>query len=229
MADTHRVLTAEEEIKRTSDHLRGDLAIQLTSDAPNVDAPSEHLLKFHGIYAQDQRDVRRERALAKQALEYIYMIRVAIPGGRLTSDQWRSLDDVATSIADGSIRLTTRQAVQFHGVTKQGLRPMARELDAHLMTSFGGCGDVVRNTVMCPDLGSGPYEHLAETAARLARTFKPRSTAHWEIFVEGERVAERVTETEHDFYGETYLPRKFKIAVAHPTKIASTCSPRTLA
>ncbi len=216
MSIADKVLTAEEEIKRTSDHLRGDLAAQLSSEAPNVDGPSEHLLKFHGIYAQDQRDVRRERALAKLPLEYIYMIRVAIPGGRLTREQWRSLDDVATTIADGSIRLTTRQAVQFHGVAKQRLRPLAQELDAHLMTSFGGCGDVVRNTVMCPDLGSGPHARLAETAARLARTFKPRSAAHWEIFVDGERVAEHPIETEHDFYGETYLPRKFKIAVAHP-------------
>ncbi|MDE3064052.1 MAG: NADPH-dependent assimilatory sulfite reductase hemoprotein subunit [Acidobacteriota bacterium] len=214
MTDTPRTLTAEEGIKVASDHLRGDLAAQLDSDAPNVDAPSEHLLKFHGVYAQDHRDVRRERALAKEPLEYIFMVRVAIPGGRLSSEQWRTLDDIAVTIADGSIRLTTRQAVQFHGVAKHGLRPLARDLDARLMTSFGGCGDVVRNTVMCPDLAHGAHDGRAATAERIARAFKPRSLAHWEIFVGGERAASR--EAEHDFYGASYLPRKFKIAVAHP-------------
>ena len=144
------------------------------------------------------------------------MIRVATPGGRLTGEQWLALDDVATTVADGSIRLTTRQAVQLHGVAKRGLRPLARALDARLLTSFGGCGDVVRNTVMCPDLTTGDYAHLAGTAERIARRFKPRSRAHWEIFVEGERVAASEPEDEHDFYGSTYLPRKFKIAIAHP-------------
>jgi sulfite reductase (ferredoxin) len=215
MTDRDRVLTAEEGIKASSDHLRGDLAEQLASPEPNVGADAEHLLKFHGVYAQDHRDVRRERALAKLPLEYIYMIRVAIPGGRLTSAQWRALDDVATTLADGSIRLTTRQAIQFHGVAKGGLRPLARALDARLMTSFAGCGDVVRNTVMCPDLTSGEHSYVAGVAERIARTFKPRSSAHWEIFVEGEKVASR-EEVEHDFYGATYLPRKFKIAIAHP-------------
>ncbi|MFI5034775.1 MAG: NADPH-dependent assimilatory sulfite reductase hemoprotein subunit [Acidimicrobiales bacterium] len=216
MAETDKVLTPEEEFKAASNHLRSDLAAQLASAAPNVDGPSEHLLKFHGVYAQDHRDVRRERSLAKLPLEYIFMIRVATPGGRLTGEQWRALDRVATTLADGSIRLTTRQAVQFHGVAKHGLRPLARQLDAQLMTSFAGCGDVVRNTVMCPDLTTGAYAHLADTAARLAAAFKPRTAAHWEIFVEGERVAAFAPEVEHDFYGVTYLPRKFKIAVAHP-------------
>jgi len=216
VTDTRSELTVEEGIKAASDHLRGDLAAQLASASPDVDAPSEHLLKFHGVYAQDHRDVRRERALAKLPLEYIYMIRVATPGGRLTPDQWRALDEVASTLADGSIRLTTRQAVQFHGVAKHGLRALARALDAALMTSFGGCGDVVRNTVMCPDLTSDPYSHLSGTAERVARTFKARTSAHWEIFVEGERVAQRAAEPEHDFYGATYLPRKFKIALAHP-------------
>ncbi len=216
LAESERTLSTEETVKAASDHLRGGLAGQLDSDEPNVDAPSEHLLKFHGVYAQDHRDVRRERSLAKLPLEYIFMIRVATPGGRLTGEQWLALDDVAGTIADGSIRLTTRQAVQFHGVAKQGLRPLARALDARLLTSFGGCGDVVRNTVMCPDLTTGDFAHLAGTAERIARRFKPRSRAHWEIFVEGERVAASGADEEHDFYGSTYLPRKFKIAIAHP-------------
>jgi sulfite reductase (ferredoxin) len=209
--------TAVEGIKVASDFLRGDLADQLASDAPNVSEDSEQLLKFHGIYAQDHRDSRRERSLAGEPLEYIFMIRVAIPGGRVSSSQWLALDEIADAQADGTIRLTTRQAVQYHGVLKGDLRALATTLDEHLMTSFGACGDVVRNVVMCPGLQTEPIgSRLAGLTDHLARTFKPRTQAHWEIFVGGDKAASREQVAEHDFYGSTYLPRKFKIAIAHP-------------
>jgi sulfite reductase (ferredoxin) len=209
--------TVEEEFKRSSDFLRGELSSDIANDEPSIAGASEHLLKFHGIYAQDNRDVRRERSLAGEPLEYIFMVRVAIPGGKLATDQWLALDKIAEDLADGTIRLTTRQAVQFHGVLKGGLRPMAFELDAHLMTSFGACGDVVRNTVMCPDLLTpGASDRLVVMADHIARTFKPATRAHWEIFVNGEKGASSEPDSEHSFYGETYLPRKFKIAIANP-------------
>jgi len=209
--------TAEEAYKRSSDFLRGELASALSNDEPNIEGSSEHLLKFHGVYAQDNRDVRRERSLAGEGLEYIFMVRVAIPGGKLNADQWLALDAIAGDIADGTIRLTTRQAVQFHGVVKGGLRPMAYELNAHLMTSFGACGDVVRNTVMCPELlAHGNDERLIAMADHIARTFKPATRAHWEIFVNGEKSASSEFDPEHEFYGDTYLPRKFKIAISNP-------------
>jgi len=211
--------TAEEDIKRASDFLRGDLSSELANAEPSVSGSSEHLLKFHGVYSQDNRDVRRERSLAGESLEYIFMVRVAIPGGKLSTDQWLSLDQIAGDIADGTIRLTTRQAVQFHGVLKQGLRPMAFQLDAHLMTSFGACGDVVRNTVMCPSLIANAGDHrMLDMADRIATTFKPATNAHWEIFVNGDKSASRAYAEEHEFYGSTYLPRKFKIAIAHPSE-----------
>jgi sulfite reductase (ferredoxin) len=145
------------------------------------------------------------------------MIRVAIPGGRLTPEQWLALDGVAGELADGTIRLTTRQAVQFHGVVKQGLRPLAVALDEHLMTSFGACGDVVRNTVLCPDLNVNAADvRLRELANQISRAFKPKTTSHWEIFVNNDLAATREEAPEHSFYGSTYLPRKFKIAIAHP-------------
>jgi sulfite reductase (ferredoxin) len=208
--------TLEESIKSSSDYLRGELASDLATGSANVSGDSEHLLKFHGIYAQDNRDVRRERSLAKQELDYIFMARVAIPGGRLSSAQWLALDDVAGALADGTIRLTTRQAVQFHGVAKLGLRPLASALDAHLMTSFGACGDVVRNMVLCPELAGGADRRLSGMADELSRTFKPRTPAYWEIFVNGELGASRGFVEEHPFYGATYLPRKFKVAIANP-------------
>jgi sulfite reductase (ferredoxin) len=217
MASNEGPLTVEEEFKRSSDFLRGGLSDDIANDQPSIEGSSEHLLKFHGIYAQDNRDVRRERSLAGESLEYIFMVRVAIPGGKLAPDQWLALDKIAEDLADGTIRLTTRQAVQFHGVIKGGLRPMAYELDAHLMTSFGACGDVVRNTVMCPDLlVHATNDRLVAMADHIAKTFKPATRAHWEIFVNGERSASYEPVDEHSFYGETYLPRKFKIAIAHP-------------
>lgn len=217
MTTTTTPLTAEEEFKAASDHLRGDLASELAGGAAKVSDSSGHLLKFHGVYAQDNRDVRRERALAGETLDYIFMIRVAIPGGRLTSEQWLALDNVAGELADGTIRLTTRQAVQFHGVLKQGLRPLAAALDEHLMTSFGACGDVVRNTVLCPDLNVNAVDvRLREMANQISRAFKPTTTSHWEIFVNNDLAATREEAPEHSFYGATYLPRKFKIAIAHP-------------
>jgi sulfite reductase (ferredoxin) len=209
--------TAVEDIKRSSNYLRGEISRELDNDVASVSNESEQILKFHGVYAQDNRDVRRERAVKGEALDFIFMIRIAIPGGRLTTDQWLALDGVATDVADGTIRLTTRQAVQFHGVVKDGLRPLARAVDAQLMTSFGACGDVVRNVVSCPQLqGDDADERLRDISRQLTRSFRATTDAHWEIFVNGDKAVTREAVAERPFYGETYLPRKFKIAVAHP-------------
>ena len=209
--------TAVEAVKRESTYLRGSIAAELANAEPTVSHDAEHLLKFHGIYTQDDRDVRRERTQAKQALEFIFMLRVAIPGGRLTAEQWLALDTLADEVADGSIRLTTRQAVQFHGVYKNGLQPLVQTLDRNLMTSFAACGDVVRNVVACPDLTlSDPNGRLAKMVDHLAVAFRPTTEAYWELFVNGEPAAQRVAEKEKPYYGDNYLPRKFKIAVANP-------------
>jgi sulfite reductase (ferredoxin) len=209
--------TSVEGIKRASNYLRGDLANELATDAPNVSGDSEQLLKFHGIYSQDNRDERRARSLAGEALDYIFMIRVVVPGGRLSSEQWLGMDDVASTLADGSLRLTTRQAVQFHGVVKGELRDLAQALDRQFLSSFGACGDVVRNVVTCPTLHlENGHGHLEGIAHQLRQTFRSTSEAHWEIFVNGEKAASREEFEERPFYGDTYLPRKFKIAVSHP-------------
>lgn len=206
-----------EVIKRASNYLRGDLANDLANDQLSVTNESEQLLKFHGIYAQDNRDVRRERTLAGEDVDRIFMIRVVVPGGRLSSDQWLALDGISSSVADGSIRLTTRQAVQFHGVVKGDLRELAQSLDRQFLSSFGGCGDVVRNVVTCPNLHlENDHGHLEGIASQLRETFRSTSEAHWEIFVNGEKAASREEFEERPFYGDTYLPRKFKIAVSHP-------------
>ncbi len=208
-------LTHEEGVKAASHLLRGHLGEDLADGARALSHPdSEHLIKFHGIYAQDDRDVRRERTLAKEELEYIFMVRVVVPGGRLTSAQWLALDDVAERFGNGTLRLTTRQAVQIHGVWKGSLRDLARRLHEATLSSFGGCGDVVRNTVLCPRLGEDPY--YARLVTTIASHFRARTNAYLEVFVNGEIAVSVEDESEHDFYGVTYLPRKFKIAVAHP-------------
>jgi len=214
---TETTETEVEGIKRSSHLLRGSLAEELLDGALNISNEGEHLLKFHGVYSQDDRDLRRELTLAKEPLAYSFMIRVPTPGGRLTSEQWLALDRVADELANGTLRLTTREAVQFHGVAKIGLRPLSKLLNEHLLTSFGGCGDVVRNIVTCPRLQiNDPEGPLSQITRHLAANLKPTSRAHWEIFVEGERAASSEPIEEHEFYGETYLPRKFKIAIAHP-------------
>jgi sulfite reductase (ferredoxin) len=206
-----------EAVKRASNYLRGDLDNDLSGEKPNVSNDSEQLLKFHGIYAQDQRDVRRARAQAGETLDYIFMIRIVIPGGRLSPEQWLGLDEISSTIADGSLRLTTRQAVQFHGVVKGDLRDLAKGLDRQFLSSFGACGDVVRNVVTCPNLHlENGHGHLEGIARQLRETFRSTSEAHWEIFVNGEKAASREEIEERPFYGDTYLPRKFKIAVSHP-------------
>lgn len=208
--------SAVEAIKRSSDLLRGNLASELAATNPDVSSEAEQLMKFHGIYAQDNRDTRRARAMAKETLEYIFMARVVVPGGALTSAQWLALDSLADDVADGTLRLTTREAVQLHGVLKGDLRTMATKLDETWLTTFGGCGDVVRNVVLCPSLHHGEDDEvLSAVAQRLAVRFRARTQAHWEIFVNGDRAVTRERD-EQPFYGETYLPRKFKIAIASP-------------
>lgn len=172
-----------ETIKRASNHIRGDLARELDDGAPNVSNEAAQLLKFHGIFSQDHRYLRRARARSQVTpLSTSSWSGWRSRGGRLTADQWLSLDRVAGELADGSVRLTTRQAVQFHGVSKLDLRSLARQLDAHLMTSFGACGDVVRNVVSCRTIdGHVRVGKVSKLADRLSRAFKSTSNARWEI------------------------------------------------
>jgi sulfite reductase (ferredoxin) len=210
-----------EDVKRASDHLRGELASELTasSDAFHAEG-SEVVLKFHGIYQQDDRDVRRERAAKKQPLAYSCMVRTAVPGGELAAEQWLALDRLA-GLADGTMRLTTRQGVQFHFVHKGSLHRLVNGINAAAMTTLAACGDVVRNIMACP----WPDDRqlvLRPLVDALVRRFRPRTAAYWELWVDGERAvtAEPVAvgggDGEEPVYGSVYLPRKFKIAVAWP-------------
>jgi len=207
-----------ERIKRDSRALRGTLADGLADPATGAVAEADTVItKFHGIYQQDDRDQRQLRREARIEPLYQFMIRVRVPGGVITPEQWRALDTIAGEIANGTIRLTTRQAVQFHGVAKEDLRALIRRIDAVLMDSLAACGDVNRNVMCHIQPEAGPlHEKTLAWARRLSAHLTPATRAWREIFVDGERVAGGDSRDVEPVYGRTYLPRKFKTGIAVP-------------
>ena len=174
------------------------------------------LTKFHGIYQQDDRDLRPERGRKRMEPAYSFMARLRIPGGQITAAQWLQLHAIARQRANGTIRLTTRETVQFHGIIKGNLRPAIAAIDAALLDTIAACGDVNRNVICTVN----PHESAAHADALLlahaiSGALLPQSRAWHEIWLGETRVAGG--EPEHEpLYGPTYLPRKFKIAIAVP-------------
>ncbi len=206
-----------ERIKTGSRHLRGTLAKSLVDPLTGAIAEDDtQLSKFHGIYQQDDRDVRSERARRKLEPAFSFMIRARIPGGFLTASQWLALDDIALQHAGASIRLTTRQAVQFHGVIKRDLKQTIADINAAMLDTLAACGDVNRN-VMAPALPalSSVHREVLEHARALSRHLLPATGAYHEIWLDGEKVESSSPPVE-PIYGDTYLPRKFKAAFAVP-------------
>lgn len=206
-----------EKIKAESRALRGTLAISLkdptTASVAEVDTV---ITKFHGIYQQDDRDQRESRREARLEPAYSFMIRVRVPGGVIEPRQWLALDRLADELANGTIRLTSRQAVQFHGVARQDLSVLIQAIDDVLMDSLAACGDVNRN-VMChvqPE-ASVVHEKALYWARALSEHLTPRTGAYREIWIDGDKVAGGEVE-EEPIYGTTYLPRKFKAGIAIP-------------
>jgi hypothetical protein len=205
-----------EAIKRDSRGLRGPLAEELAVPAgkDGLSEASYTLLKFHGTYEQHDRDTATARKQVGLSRDWSFMVRVRAPAGRLTAAQWLALDDLAGSHADGTLRLTSRQGVQFHGVIQENLRPTIAGIHSALMTTLAACGDVVRNVITTPAPRADPvHTRLVAEARRLSDALLPRSRGHHEIFLGEERVA---GVEEDPLYGTTYLPRKFKIALVHP-------------
>lgn len=205
-----------EQIKEQSGFLRGRLAAELADRALAVSDESTHLLKFHGIYQQDDRAIRAQRRQQGLEPDWIFMVRAAIPGGTLTPDQWLVMDRLADEVGNGTVRITSRQGIQWHHTRKAGLRHLLGTLDRHLVTTLGACGDVVRNTMACPAPLPG-RDLLGPYVEALAAHFRPRTRAYYEIWIDGERAVTAEAPTDQEpIYGSTYLPRKFKIAFAFP-------------
>ena len=211
-------LSRNERIKEASDYLRGTLSEGLREEITGgIIEDDQQLVKFHGMYLQDDRDLRPERTRKKMEKAFAFMIRVRIPGGVLTPKQWLTLDRIARDYANGTIRMTTRQTVQLHGIIKSNLKATLKAIDAALLNTIAACGDVNRN-VMC---NPNPHQSRAHAAAiELARSISdqllPRTPAYREIWLDGERIAGGEEEVVEPIYGKTYLPRKFKVVVAVP-------------
>jgi sulfite reductase (NADPH) hemoprotein beta-component len=208
--------THVEIVKERSNYLRGTIEQGLAD--PLTGAISEDdtaLTKFHGTYQQDDRDVRAERARQKLEPAYSFMVRARITGGVLSPAQWLQLDQLTRDHANGSIRATTRQTFQFHGIIKRDLTTTIRRINDMMLTTLATCGDVNRN-VMCTPLAESSELHAAACAIAedISRHLMPTTRAYHELWLDGERV-DPGSDVE-PLYGPTYLPRKFKIAMAIP-------------
>ena len=211
-------LSRNERIKEASDYLRGTLADGLREEITGAIIEDDaQLVKFHGMYLQDDRDLRPERTRKKMEKAFAFMIRVRIPGGVLTSQQWLALDQVARDYGNGSMRLTTRQTVQLHGVIKSNLKATLKKIDTVVLNSIAACGDINRN-VMCNVLPEQSHAHKAsiDLARAISDHLLPRTPAYREIWLDGERIAGGEGEVVEPIYGKIYLPRKFKVVVAVP-------------
>lgn len=214
----NKPLEAVEHIKQGSNFLRGTIAQELRNDVTgSITADDTQLTKFHGIYQQDDRDLRKERAKQKLEPLYSFMIRARVPGGICQPEQWLAIDEMADRYANGTIRLTTRQAFQFHGIIKRQLKDTVAAINQQLMDTIAACGDVNRN-VMCtanPELSS-VHQAVYEVAQSISDHLTPHTRAYHEIWLDGEKWS-ATDEPDHEpIYGQTYLPRKFKTAVVIP-------------
>ncbi|HTB62252.1 MAG TPA: NADPH-dependent assimilatory sulfite reductase hemoprotein subunit [Opitutales bacterium] len=215
-----------EGIKEASHYLRGTILAGLADASTGaIGEDDSQLLKFHGTYLQDDRDLRNERRKQKLEKAFIFMVRVRVPGGVCSPQQWLEVDRIAGQYANGTIKLTTRQAFQLHGILKANLKSTIKEINEALLDTLAACGDVNRN-VMCnpnPHLSSIHAEVL-DYARQLTKHLSPRTPAYHEIWLDKERVAGGDTGGGEDdtndlvepIYGKHYLPRKFKIAIAVP-------------
>lgn len=200
-----------EQVKLESHGLRGPLPADLESADAFISEAGKVLIKFHGSYEQTNRD---QRGAAQK--EYSFMIRSKLPGGKLTAAQYLVHDDIASQFGNGTLRITTRQGFQFHGVIKGHLRDTIRTLNHALVTTFGACGDVVRNVMCCPAPTSDPQRLVVQRIAdELSAATLPRTKAYHQIWIDGEALIEDEEKEADPLYGKTYLPRKFKVAVAY--------------
>jgi sulfite reductase (NADPH) hemoprotein beta-component len=210
--------SANEGIKINSNYLRGTIAEGLVDQSTGaISADDQQLLKFHGTYQQDDRDLRAERRKLKLEKAYSFMIRIRVPGGVATPAQWLEVDRIAAEHANGTIKLTTRQAFQLHGVIKRNLKRSIARINQAAMDTIAACGDVNRN-VMCnpnPNL-STVHAEVLKLAQGISDHLTPKTRAYHEIWLDGEKIESSEEEEVEPIYGKTYLPRKFKIAIAVP-------------
>lgn len=214
--ETSKPLVANEGIKLASNHLRGPI-VEDFADASTgaISDTSNQLMKFHGMYLQDDRDLRNALKKAGKEKAFAFMLRVRLPGGKVTPQQWLVLDKLADDVASPSLRLTTRQTFQFHGVLKGNVKQLVQGIHSVLLDSIAACGDVNRNVMVAPNPErSAVLQQVYEQARAWSEYALPKTRAYHEIWLDEELVAGG--EEKETMYGATYLPRKFKTGFAVP-------------
>lgn len=209
-------LSPVERIKTASDGLRGTLKQSLQDDITGaLREDDQSLIKFHGLYQQDDRDRREERSAKKLEWLYSYMIRLRLPGGFLTPEQWIGLHHVAGDHSTGTIKITTRQTVQLHGILKSAIKPTIKAFNTMALDSIAACGDVNRNVMCSAHPGqSALHEEIFKYADKISLLALPKTRAYYEVWLDEEQLADK--KEDDPLYQDRYLPRKFKIAIAIP-------------
>ncbi|VTR99104.1 NADPH-dependent assimilatory sulfite reductase hemoprotein subunit [Tuwongella immobilis] len=213
-------LSPVEGIKESSRFLRGTIAEELAN--PELDHLSEEnkqLLKFHGSYQQEDRDARKNRAKAGVGKHYMFMIRLKLPGGRMTAKQYLDMDRIAGELANGTLRLTTRQSIQLHGILKANLKPTIVGINETLLSTLGACGDINRNVMSCPApfVNDPVRNQMNQLCDAIAEHLAPRTKGYFDVWLNGEHVAGGDGAEEFEpIYGKVFLPRKFKIGFSLP-------------
>jgi len=214
---SEKQLSANEGIKTRSNFLRGTIAEGLADlSTGSLSEDDQQLIKFHGSYQQDDRDLRPDRRKHRLEKAFSFMLRIRVPGGVATSEQWLQTDRLADSYANGTIKLTTRQAFQLHGIIKSNLKRTIKEINDAAMDTIAACGDVNRNVMCNPNpFLSSVHADVLQAAKDISAHLTPATRAYHEIWLDGEKVKSSEEEVE-PIYGKTYLPRKFKITIAVP-------------
>lgn len=214
-------LSHNEAIKKDSHGLRGKISAELADSNAFVSDESYELLKFHGSYQGYDRDTATERK--KQGLDksWEFMLRLKMPGGRLSAEQYLALDTLCDTHANGTLRITTRQTFQFHCIIKAHLKPFIADVNKVLLSTLGGCGDVVRNVITCPaPIRDNIHTTLESACFTLAKHLAPKTQGYWDIWLDGEKMENYPfipSPAENEpLYGDTYMPRKFKVAIGQP-------------
>lgn len=210
-------LSIVEKIKTASDALRGTLRESLHDELTGAVREHDHaLVKFHGMYEQDDRDLREERAAQKLDKLYSFMIRLRIPGGFITPEQWIAAHHIAGKFTTGVIKITTRQTIQLHGILKRNIKPVLKDFNTVNLDSIAACGDVNRNVIASSHPSISPlHAHIHSFAKKISETLLPKTRAYYEVWLDEEKLVDKSQE-EDPLYQDRYLPRKFKVAIAIP-------------
>jgi len=206
-----------EKIKQASDNLRGSIKESLRDDITGaIREDDQAVIKFHGMYQQDDRDRREERAAKKLDRLYSFMIRLRLPGGFVTPAQWIAVHDIAGENSTGVIKITTRQTLQLHGIIKSKIKPTIRAFNEAKLDSIATCGDINRNVLCSSHPKQSPiHAQIFAYADKISEMLMPKTKAYYEIWLGEEKIADK-KEEEDPLYQDRYLPRKFKIGIAIP-------------